>query len=108
MTDTQIVPPAVQNLLTLIKFRASYGRPCYLKRNSTNAALIVPSLSTGPDGPYEYLRTFRRTTTDEAIRLGLTELGPQLVDVPLTGTGTHWVFEPAHKGRTIALAGGGQ
>lgn len=94
--------PAIRELVRLLQFRASFGRPCYVKRIEHFAALIVPHLTDGPDGPYSYLRMFRRTTIDEAVFLGYVTLGDRLVDVPEFAA-NHWSAHPGHKGRTIAL-----
>ncbi|MFE9850262.1 hypothetical protein ACFYPN_15830 [Streptomyces sp. NPDC005576] len=96
--------PAVRDLINLLAFRSSFGRPCYIKRNSRHAALIVPELRDGADGPYAHLKTFDRATIHEALVLGAVALGPDLVDVPsFAGNRSHWAFEPAHQGRTIKL-----
>lgn len=96
----------IRDLVRQLEYRSTFGRPVYLKRNTRHAAVIVPSLRNGVDGPYEYWRTFDRATIDEAVVLRFVVLGDALVDVPrFAVAGTHWVAEPAHKGRTIRLAG---
>lgn len=101
------IRPAVQELIDLLRFRSSFGRPCYIKRNTRYAALIVPELRNGTDGPYAYLRTFQRTSVDEAITRGFVTLGPALVDVPAcSGNSSHWATDIGHMGRTIQLADG--
>ena len=96
----------IRDLVRQLEYRSTFGRPCYVKRNTVHAALIVPSLRSGADGPYEYWRTFQRATVDEALVLRFVVLGDALVDVPeFPIAGTHWVAEPAHKGRTIRFAG---
>jgi hypothetical protein len=96
--------PAVQDLIDLLRFRSSFGRPCFIKRNTRHAALIVPELRSGTDGPYAHLKTFDRATVHEAIVLGAVTLGPDLVDVPaFSGNRNHWAFDTGHKGRTIQL-----
>lgn len=96
--------PAVRELVKLLGFRSSFGRPCYIKRNTVHAALIVPHLRNGPEGPYSYLRTFHRATVHEAAAGGFVVLGLDLVDVPEFEDATgHWCAEPGHKGRTISL-----
>ncbi|OUD03357.1 hypothetical protein [Streptomyces swartbergensis] len=104
MTKLSTYRPAVRDLISLLRFRSSFGRPCYIKRNQRHAALIVPELRNGPDGPYAHLKTFDRATVHEAVVLGAVRLGPELVDVPaFSGNRNHWAFEPAHRGRTIQL-----
>lgn len=94
---------AVDDLVKILAFRATMGRPCYIKFANTDAALIVPHLTDGAEGPYSYLRTFRRFTVDLAVDRGLVVLGPDRVEVPPIG-GTHWSAQAGLKGRTIALA----
>ncbi|MEU1088892.1 hypothetical protein ABZ401_19010 [Streptomyces sp. NPDC005892] len=102
MAKTTAYRPAVRDLVNLLRFRASFDRPCYIKRNSRHAALIVPELRDGADGPYAHLKTFDRATIHEALVLGAVALGPDLVDVPsFAGNHNHWAFEPAHQGHTI-------
>lgn len=99
-----VIRPAIQELIDLLRVRASFGRPCYLKRNTQHAALIVPELRNGADGPYAHLRTFQRATVDEAINRGFVTLGPNLVDVPAcSGDRNHWATNTGHMGRTIQL-----
>lgn len=96
--------PAVQELINVLRFRSSFGRPCYIKRNARHAALIVPELRNGSDGPYAHLKTFDRATVHEAVVLGAVTLGPNLVDVPsFSGNRNHWAYDTAHQGRTIAV-----
>ena len=102
-----VIRPAIQELIGLLRFRASFGRPCYIKRTTGYAALIVPELRDGTEGPYTHLRTFQRTTLDEAISRGFVVIGPALVDVPAcSGNRSHWATDIGHMGRTIQLAGG--
>lgn len=99
-----VIRPAIQELIDLLRFRSSFGRPCYIKRDTRYAALIVPELRNGADGPYAYLRTFQRATVDEAINRGFVTLGPALVNVPACrGDSNHWAFNISHMGRTIQL-----
>lgn len=105
--DTTQLRPAVRELLNLIRFRSTCGRPCYIKLANAYAALIVPHLTDGPDGPYSYLRTFRRATLNEAVELGLVRVGVDRVDVPPIG-GKHWSAQPEMRGRTIALTQAGE
>lgn len=96
----------IRDLVKALEFRASFGRPCYLKRNQQYAALIVPQYTDGPEGSYAYLRTLQRATVHEAEVLGFVVVGAELVDVPAFSIPrTHWAAEPAHQGRTIRLAG---
>ncbi|HEY6115449.1 MAG TPA: hypothetical protein VI172_05775 [Candidatus Dormibacteraeota bacterium] len=107
MTDLKHARRPIRDLVKQLEFRGSMGRPCYLKRNTVHAALIVPMLRNGADGPYSYLRTFQRSTIHEAIALGFVVLGPALVDVPEFAVSTkHWSADPGLMGRTISLAGG--
>lgn len=105
MADLKHARRPIRDLVHILRFRASYGRPCYLKRNTIHAALIVPTLTGGPDGPHSYLKTFQWSTIHEAVVLGFVTLGAELVNVPEFGAVSHWSTEPALKGRTIALAG---
>lgn len=99
--------PAVQELINLLRFRSSFGRPCYIKRNTQHAALIVPELRNGADGPYAHLKTFQRATVHEAVALGAVTLGPTLVDVPAcSGDRNHFATDIGHMGRTIELVRG--
>ncbi|NUP15446.1 MAG: hypothetical protein HOZ81_04950 [Streptomyces sp.] len=99
-----VIRPAIQELIDLLRFRSSYGRPCYIKRDTRYAALIVPELRNGAEGPYAHLRTFQRTTLDEAIDRGFVTLGPTLVDVPAcSGNRNHFATDIGHMGRTIQL-----
>ena len=101
------IRPAIQELIDLLRYRSTFGRPCYIKRDSQYAALIVPELHNGTEGPYAHLRTFQRTTLDEAINRGFVTLGPVLGPVPAcSGDRNHWATDIGHTGRTIALAGG--
>ena len=101
--STPIVRRPIRDLVQLLGFRATYGRPCYIKRNTVHAALIVPTLTNGPTGSYSYLKTFQRATIHEAAVLGFVTLGAELVDVPEFGAVSHWSTEPALQGRTISL-----
>ena len=104
MTKTSSYRPAVRELIDLLRFRSSFGRPCYIKRNQRHAALIVPELRNGADGPYAHLKTFDRATVHEAVVLGAVTLGPNLVDVPaFSGNRNHWAYDTGHQGRTIQL-----
>ncbi|MGQ4340339.1 hypothetical protein ACN6LF_005208 [[Kitasatospora] papulosa] len=104
MKKTSVYRPAVRDLIGLLRFRSSFGRPCYIKQNSRHAALIVPELRDGTEGPYAHLKTFDRATIHEAVVLGAVTLGPALVDVPaFGGNRNHWAYEAAHQGRTIQL-----
>lgn len=104
MTKTAAYRPAVRDLISLLRFRSTFGRPCYIKRNQRHAALIVPELHNGTNGPYAHLKTFDRATVHEAVVLGAVTLGPNLVDIPaFSGNHNHWAFEAAHQGRTIQL-----
>jgi hypothetical protein len=109
MPDLKHARPAVRKLVAALQHRSSFGRPCYVKRNTTLAALIVPHLRNGADGPYSYLASFQRATVHEAAVLGYVVLGDSLVDVPPFDVAVrHWSAESAHKARTIALRGGDQ
>jgi hypothetical protein len=101
------IRPAIQELIDLLRFRSSFGRPCYIRRDTRYAALIVPELRNGTNGPYAYIRTFQRATIDEAIDRGFVTLGPALIDVPAcSGDRNHWATDIGHMGRTIQLADG--
>lgn len=105
MPKTSTYRPAVRDLIHHLRYRGSFGRPCYIKRNTRHAALIVPELRSGTDGPYAHLKTFDRATVHEAVVLGAVVLGPDLVEVPgFSGNRNHWAFDAGHKGRTIQLA----
>lgn len=107
MSDIKHARPPIRDLVRQLEFRGSVGRPCYVKRNTVDAALIVPILRNGADGPYSYWRTFRRATIHEAIVLGFVTLGPDLVDLPeFAVASTHWSADTGLMGRTISLAGG--
>lgn len=102
MPKTSTYRPAVRDLISVLRFRSSFGRPCYIKRNQRHAALIVPELRNGAEGPYAHLKTFDRATVHEALVLGAITLGSDLVDVPaFSGNRNHWAFDTGHKGRTI-------
>lgn len=104
MTKKSTYRPAVQELITLLRFRSSFGRPCYIKRTPQYAALIVPELRNGAEGPYAHLKTFQRATVQEAVELGAIVLGAALVDVPAcSGNRNHWATDIGHMGRTIQL-----
>lgn len=104
MTKTSTYRPAVRDLISLLRSRSSFGRPCYIKRTTRHAALIVPELRNGADGPYAHLKTFDRATVHEAVVLGAVTLGSDLVDVPsFSGNRNHWAFDSGHQGRTIQL-----
>lgn len=105
MPDLKHARRPIRDLVAILGFRATYGHPCYIKRNTVHAALIVPTLSDGPDGSYGYLKTFQRATIHEAVVLGFVTLGADLVDVPDFGAISHWSTEPALQGRTITLRG---
>jgi hypothetical protein len=104
MTKFSTYRPAVRVLIKHLQYRGSFGRPCYIKRNTRHAALIVPELRSGANGPYAHLKTFDRATVHEAVVLGAVTLGPDLVDVPsFSGNRNHWAFDSSHQGRTIQL-----
>jgi hypothetical protein len=106
VSKTSTYRPAVRELIHLLRFRSSFGRPCYVKRNQRHATLIVPELRNGADGPYAHLKTFDRATIHEAAALGAITLGPDLVDVPaFSGNRNHWAYGTGHQGRTIQLRG---
>ncbi|MFE7972960.1 hypothetical protein [Streptomyces shenzhenensis] len=108
MPDLKHARRPIRDLVSHLEYRATFGRPVYVKRNQQYAALIVPELRNGAEGPYGYLKTYQRATVDEAVVLGYVVLGDQLVDVPgFSVAGRHWCTERAHQGRTIALPGGG-
>jgi len=107
--DLKAARPVIRELVDLLQARTSFGRPCYVKRSSTHAALIVPHLTAGPDGSYSWLRTFQRGTIREAVVLGYVILGPDLVEVPVHyGASGAWYRSADHYGRTISAAGGGK
>ena len=107
MAKTSTYRPAVRDLLMRLEYRSSFGRPCYIKRTGRYAALIVPELRSGADGPYAHLKTFNRDTVREAEGLGAVVIGADLVDVPAcSGNRSHWATDIGHMGRTIQLAGG--
>ncbi|MEU8902130.1 hypothetical protein [Streptomyces mirabilis] len=104
MTKKSTYRPAIRKLLADLEYRSTFGRPCYIKRTTRHAALIVPELRAGADGPYAHLKTFDRATVHEAVALGAVVLGPDLVDVPaFSGNRNHWAFDGGHQGRTIQL-----
>jgi hypothetical protein len=104
VSKTSTYRPAVRVLIKHLQYRGSFGRPCYIKRNTRHAALIVPELRSSTDGPYAHLATFDRATVHEAVTLGAVVLGPDLVDVPtFSGNRNHWAFDSGHQGRTIQL-----
>lgn len=97
----------IRDLVRHLEYRSSFGRPVYVKRNTQHAALIVPQLRNGADGPYAYLKTYQRATVHEAIALGFVRLGADLVDLPeFSGPGSHWCADRGLMGRTIHLTGG--
>lgn len=103
MTALKDARPGVRHLVRDLRFRSSFGRPCYVKYTEGLAALIVPHLSSGADGPYSYLRMVHRTTVREAINLGFITIGAERVDVPAFDSNTsHWSAHPYHQGRTIS------
>jgi hypothetical protein len=106
MTKLSTYRPAIRVLIKHLQYRGSFGRPCYIKRNQRHAALIVPELRSGVDGPYAHLATFDRATVYEAVILGAVILGSNLVDVPaFSGNRNHWAFDTGHQGRAIQLRG---
>lgn len=106
MPDLKHARRPIRDLVKQLEFRSTFGRPCYIKRNTVHAALIVPMLRNGADGPYSYLRTFQRATIHEAAVLGFIALGPELGEVPaFQGPSTHWSASPDLWGRTISLRG---
>lgn len=104
MTDPKHARPAIRDLIERLTFRATYGRPSYIKRNTVHAALITPHLTDSPDGPYSWLKTYKRSTIREAVTLGYVILGADLIDVPEhAGAAGAWYRNPDHKGRTIVV-----
>lgn len=101
---------ASQGLVRLVAFREGMHSPCWIMRTNDNCALIVPAMT----GRLEFLRTFKRFTVDEAVRLGLVELGAELQEVPSFAACPPWLREigtlpdgrMALKGRTIRALGG--
>lgn len=102
---------ATQGLVRLVEFREGMHSPCWILRTHDNCALIVPTLY----GRLEFLRTFKRFTVDEAVRLGLVELGAERGPVPPFSAVPAWLKElgadpktgaMALKGRTIHAVGG--
>jgi hypothetical protein len=109
VNDLKHARKPIRDLVKQLEFRSTFGRPCYLKRNTVHAALIVPMLRNGADGPYSYVKTYQRATVHEAIVLGYITLGPDLGVVPeFAVASTHWSASPDLFGRTISLRGGGQ
>lgn len=109
MSDLKHARPPIRDLVRQLEFRSTFGRPCFLKRNTVHAALIVPMLRDGENGPYSYMKTYQRATVQEAIDLGYVMLGPSLGQVPeFAVDATHWSASPDLFGRTISLRGGGQ
>lgn len=107
MSDLSQARRPIRDLVRQLEFRSTFGRPCYLKRNTVHAALIVPMLRSGADGPYSYMKTYQRSTIHEAIVLGYITLGPDLGKVPeFAGPSTHWSASPDLFGRTITVRGG--
>lgn len=104
MPDLKDVRQPIRDLVRHLEYRSTFGRPIYIKRNTQYAALIVPQLRNGVDGPYSYLKTYQRATVHEAITLGFVRLGSELMDIPeFAGVGKHWCTDPGLMGRTIAL-----
>lgn len=96
--------PIIRDLVERLQVRASYGRPCFVKRSTYEAALIVPHLGGGAEGPYSWLVNYRRRTVDEAVELGLVVLGDDMVVVPdHAGDVGAWYRSADHFGRTISL-----
>lgn len=101
---------AAVGLQRLVAFREGMHSPCWMMRTHDNCALIVPAMT----GRLEFLRTFKRFTVDEAVRLGLVELGAERQQVPpfaacppwLRDTGTLPDGRMALQGRTIKVLGG--
>lgn len=92
--------PAVHKLVDLVEARIPEQRPCFILRGPFRCALIVPVLSAS----YDFMRAFNRATVDCAEHAGLIVLGQRLEDVPpYSYGGKTWQYEPARKGRTIAL-----
>lgn len=103
MPDISPARPPVRDLAELLRIHRTYGRPCYIKRNSRYAALIVPHLTTGSTGPYMWWRTFQRIIFDDAVQRGLFVLGG-LGPVPeIDAASGAWYGDMGHHGRTIAL-----
>lgn len=106
MSGLKLARRPIRDLVRQLEYRSTFGRPCYVKRNTAHAALIVPSLRSGADGPYEYWRTFQRATVHEAMVLRFVVLGDALGDVPeFSGPSSHWSMSSGHMGRTIRIAG---
>ena len=101
MPDLKHARPAIRQLVRLLNFRAGYGRPSYIKWTEHQAALIVPHLSDGPEGPYSYLRGFQRSTVKEAAFLGYVKLGARGPVPAFAAPTDHWSAHPDHLGRTI-------
>lgn len=109
MKSKTVPSTATQGLVRLVEFREGMHSPCWMMRTHDNCALIVPTLY----GRLEFLRTFKRFTVDEAVRLGLVELGAELQDVPPFAACPPWLRETgtlpdgrmALKGRTITAGG---
>lgn len=105
MKSRTVPSTAAEGLRRLVAFREGMHSPCWMMRTHDNCALIVPTLHVR----LEFLRTFKRFTVDEAVRLGLVELGAVRQDVPpfaycppwLRDTGTLPDGRMALQGRTI-------
>lgn len=72
--DPRQISAAVKGLARLV---ATVGDGCWIMRTHDNCALIVPEGER-----LACRRTFKRPTVDVAVRLGLVELGAELLDVP--------------------------
>lgn len=104
MTALKNARPPIRDLVKHLEYRSTFGRPVYVKRNQQYAALIVPELRNGADGPYGYLKTYQRATVHEAIVLGFVRLGGELMDIPRFAiAGRHWCADAGLMGRTISL-----
>ncbi|MGW4505758.1 hypothetical protein ACWENO_14070 [Streptomyces sp. NPDC004436] len=103
MPDLKHARPAIRQLVRILNFRATFGRPSYIKWTEHQVALIVPHLTNGPDGPYSYLRGFQRATVREAVLLGYVRLGERGQVPAFADVSNHqwWAAHPDHSGRTI-------
>lgn len=103
--DPRHVRLAVRALVRDLKFYKDPAKVCWVVPSPQSYALIVPAMY----GAMSFLRGYRRATVEEAVRLGLVELGAVRQPVPVFDYEPEWLKRSVPhpiEGRTIAWIGG--
>lgn len=97
---------AINDLISQIRFRTGHreadekGRSCWLTdATASRWAVVVPAMY----GPLDFWRLVDRATVDQAVRMGLLEVGePELMPVYNYG-GPKYRWKTIQQGRRVRL-----